>query len=67
MCIVCVFSAHGNQKMASDPLKLDLWAVMSPHVVLGTKPRSSVRATNALNQLIISLAPDFFLFKSFED
>ena len=56
---------HGSQKMTSDPLKLELWAVVSPDVVLETKPETSARATNALNHLIISLAPDFF--KNFED
>lgn len=43
-----VCKACGGQKRGSDPLVLELEMTMS-HQVLGSKPRSSVRASCALN------------------
>lgn len=39
----------GGQKRALDSLELELQAVVSHHVVKGTKPGCSERATSALN------------------
>lgn len=37
---MCVSGAHGGQTCASDRLELELWMVVSHHVVLGIEPRS---------------------------
>ena len=47
--------AHGGQKKALDSLDVELWMVVSCLIwVLETKPRSSGRAANAVNQWAIS-------------
>jgi hypothetical protein len=53
VCVPCVYSACGHQKMASDSLELELSATMW---ILGTKPRSSESTASALSHWGISLA-----------
>jgi hypothetical protein len=49
LCIVCVHGTCGDQKRVLGPLELGFQMVVRPHVILGRKSMSSVRATNALN------------------
>jgi hypothetical protein len=49
LCTVCVPGAHGSQRRVSDPLELELQFVVSCHVVLGIKPRSSEKVVSSLN------------------
>jgi hypothetical protein len=43
----CIYAGTpGGQKRASDPQKLELQVLVSHHVGLGTKPRSSARAAS---------------------
>lgn len=48
-CVVCMYtcvpSACGNQKRASDPLKLALQMVVSYHIGAGNQTRQSVLST----------------------
>ena len=44
MCTMCFPGAHGGQKKASDPLKLDLQMVVSHCVSAGIEPGSFGRA-----------------------
>ena len=44
-----VSGAHGAQKMALNPLGLELWTGASTQWVLGLKPGSPGRALSALN------------------
>lgn len=60
------YSAHGCQKRALDPLKLDSWAVVScPTWVLQPKLRSSARAVHTLSLRIASSAHWFVSEKGF--
>ena len=47
---------HGSQKRISEPVELQV-VVSFPMWVLGTKPRSSARATRTLNYWTISSSP----------
>ena len=48
--VLCICSAHGVQKRASQPLEMELEMVMShPIWALGTEPRSSARSASVLN------------------
>lgn len=47
-CVICMFSAHGNQKRALDPLGLEFHMVVLHHVGAGSVWFSR-RATSALN------------------
>ena len=49
MSMPYVHVACEGHKMVMDPLKLELLMAVSHHMVLGTEPRSSVRAMSALN------------------
>lgn len=57
MHYVCAGTQVG-QKMALDPLKLELWAVVTYQIwVIRNKPRSSVTVTRVLSRWAIFLAP----------
>lgn len=66
---VCVYVNHeqigarGSQDGMSEPLEVELPAFVSHLIwVLGTKPGSSARASNAPNQWAIFLTPTFMGF-----
>lgn len=40
---------YSGQRRALDPLKLELEVVISHHMVLGIKPKTSEKAASALN------------------
>lgn len=45
---VCMSGVQRGQKRLLDALELELWIVVSHHVVLGTESEPSARATRAL-------------------
>ena len=49
MCVTCMLRTHQSQKAVRGPLELQLQPVVNCQGVLGIEPRSSGRATSALN------------------
>lgn len=49
ICLLCVAVACGGLKRLSDSLEMEFQTVLNSYVCVGIKPRSSARATSALN------------------
>lgn len=61
VCVLCMPGALRGQKMAPDPPELELWMLVSRHVMLETHSESCVRVARALACPAISLALMFLL------
>lgn len=60
VCAACGYSAIRSSKRASDPLVLELQAVMDTMWVLGIESRSSGRVVSALTAGASLQSPDSF-------